>query len=100
MIYLVNYIFDLHDIFVGSFIVNRLVLKARDILMQILEEKGEKVNLEQSFEINSLLRTEAIKGSKIIISFESETKMIRNKLASSNLKTKVEGLDELKEVFQ
>lgn len=39
IIYLVNYIFDLHDIFVGSFVSQRIVLSAKRLLLQILDEK-------------------------------------------------------------
>ena len=64
LIYLVNYFFDLHDIFVGSFIAQRLVRSAKRILLDMLETRGEAINQEQSYEINSLLSTEAMKGSK------------------------------------
>lgn len=64
LIYLVNYIFDLHDIFVGSLIAQRLVKNAKRILLDMLEHRNENLNQEQSYEINSLLNTDAIKGSK------------------------------------
>ena len=44
LIYLVNYIFDLHDIFVGSFIAKRLVRSAKRILLEMLESRKEKIN--------------------------------------------------------
>ena len=44
LIYLVNYIFDIHDIFVGSFIAERLVRNAKWILMQVLEGRANKLN--------------------------------------------------------
>jgi hypothetical protein len=46
LIYLVNYIFDLHDIFVGSFIAQRLVRSAKRILLEMLETRGDTINQE------------------------------------------------------
>ena len=46
LIYLVNYIFDLHDIFVGSFIAKRLVRSAKRILLNMLETRGDKKHQE------------------------------------------------------
>ena len=46
LIYLVNYIFDIHDIFVGSYIAERLVRNARYILMSVLEGRSHKLNQE------------------------------------------------------
>lgn len=99
LIYLVNFIFDLHDIFLGSFIANRLVNIAREILLEILETRKGQINLEQSCEINSLLAVEAIKGSKSLLFFESDTKEIKMKMASTELQSKIDGLNELKVVF-
>lgn len=82
LIYFVNFTFDLHDIFIGSFIAQRLVRTAKRILVNLLEVRGSRINIEQSYEINSLLSTEAIKGSKSLLSFESDTKDIKVKLAS------------------
>ena len=45
--------------------------------MELLETRKDQINIEQSYEINSLLGTEAIKGSKVMISFESDTKEIK-----------------------
>jgi hypothetical protein len=90
--------FDLHDIFVGSYIANRLVRNAKKILLDILEQRKD-INLEQSYEINSLLSTEAIRGSKVMLRFEVGTKEIREKLASQELKSKVEGLNDLNKVL-
>ena len=39
LIYLVNYLFDLHDVFVGSFIAKRLVRNAKRILLETLESR-------------------------------------------------------------
>ena len=86
LIYFVNQMFDLHDVFVGSYIAQRLVLYAKKVLMDILEQRKEEINLEQSYEINSLLSTEAIKGSKIMLSFESETKEIKEKASLIDFK--------------
>jgi len=36
LIYFVNYMFDLHDIFIGSFISQRLVIRAKKILMDLI----------------------------------------------------------------
>lgn len=44
LIYLVNYIFDLHDVFVGSLISQRLVKSAKRILMDILENRADNIN--------------------------------------------------------
>lgn len=100
LIYLVNFIFDLHDIFLGSFIASRLVNIAHGILMEILEERKGQINLEQSYEINSLLAVEAIKGSQTMLLFESNTRDLKQKLASTELKTKIEGINELQKVLQ
>lgn len=88
LIYLVNYIFDLHDIFVGSFIAKRLVRSAKRILLNMLETRGGKINQEQSYEINSLLSTEAMKGSKSFLQFESDTKEIKEKIQSEEFEIK------------
>lgn len=99
LIYLVNFIFDIHDIFVGSLIAERLVRNARYILMQLLETRSSNLNQEQSYEINSLLGCEALKGSKVHLSFESDTKEIRDKISAPTLQSKIEGLNLLCEVF-
>lgn len=99
LIYLVNFIFDIHDIFVGSFIAERLVRSARYILMQMLEGRANQLNQEQSYEINSLLGCEALKGSKLHLSFESDTKEIKDKLSDSSLAAKIEGLKLLSDIF-
>lgn len=44
LIYLVNYIFDMHDIFVGSFIAERLILRAKSILTFLLETRKDSIN--------------------------------------------------------
>jgi len=46
LIYLVNYLFELHDIFVGSYIANRLVWNGKRILMQVLDQRRSDINLE------------------------------------------------------
>ena len=60
LIYLINFMFDMHDIFTGSFLSLRLVRISKAILMGILENRGSQINQEQSYQINSLLNTEAI----------------------------------------
>ena len=99
LIYLVNYIFDLHDVFVGSMISQRLVQSAKRILLDILEHRHDKLNQEQSCEINSLLNTDAIKGSKSYIQFESDTKELRALLESPLLEEKTKGIKDLMTVF-
>lgn len=99
LIYLVNYIFDLHDIFVGSFIAQRLVRAAKRILLDMLETRGDKINQEQSYEINSLLSTEALKGSKAFLQFESDTKEIKEKFQSDDLAVNIQGIKDLMVVF-
>ena len=44
LIYFVNFMFDLHDIFIGSFIAQRLVRTAKRVLTNILETRGSKIN--------------------------------------------------------
>ena len=80
LIYLVNYMFDMHDIFSGSFLSLRLVRMSKEILLSMLEARQSTLNQEQSYEINSLLNTEAIQGSKSMIHFENDTKELRLKL--------------------
>jgi len=46
-----------------------------------------------------LLSTEAIKGSKVMLTFESETKELKIKAAESSLKAKTEALKEFTKVF-
>jgi hypothetical protein len=65
----------------------------------MLETRGDKINQEQSYEINSLLSTEAMKGSKSFLQFESDTKEIREKIQSDEFEIKTEGLKELMNVF-
>lgn len=52
-----------------------------------------------SSEINSLLSTDAIRGSKSLVLFESNTKEIKEKLSSSDIQEKIDALNELFEVF-
>ena len=99
LIYLVNYLFELHDVFVGSFIAHKLVRFSKRILMNILETRRDSLNQEQSSEINSLLNIEAMKGSRSLLSFESDTKSLKEKLESEDLQSKIEGLNELAAVF-
>ena len=46
LIYLVNFLFGLHDIFTGSYIANRLVRNAKNILMMVLEQRRDSMNIE------------------------------------------------------
>lgn len=85
LIYLVNYMFDMHDIFSGSFLSLRLVRMSKEILLSMLEARQSTLNQEQSYEINSLLNTEAIQGSKAMIHFENDTKELRLKLQKGEL---------------
>mmetsp|Transcript_17414 Transcript_17414/g.29301 ORF Transcript_17414/g.29301 Transcript_17414/m.29301 type:complete len:140 (+) Transcript_17414:178-597(+) len=70
VIYFVNFLFSLHDVFVGSLISQRLIVYAEQLILQILNQRGEEVNLEQSYEINQLLNCQAIRGSKVLLEFE------------------------------
>ena len=44
LVYLVNYLFELHDVFVGSLVALRMVSYAKRILLQMLEDKQRKIN--------------------------------------------------------
>lgn len=101
IIYLVNYIFDLHDIFIGSFVSQRIVQSAKRLLLQILEYKKDSLqsNIEQSAEVNSLLSTEAIRGNKSVVLFETDSKLAKDLLSSIKLESKIDGLKELFNVF-
>ena len=63
--------------------------------MDLLDTRRGNINLEQSCEINSLLGVEAIKGSKSMLYFESDTKDIKELLASPDFNSKIDGLEEL-----
>ena len=39
LIYFVNYMFELHDVFCGSFIASRLTRSSKRILMYLLEKR-------------------------------------------------------------
>ena len=67
--------------------------------MYLLETRGPNLNQEQSSEINSLLNIEAMKGSRSLLSFESDIKALKEKMESEDLQSKIEGLDELFVVF-
>lgn len=99
LIYLVNYLFELHDIFIGSFIAQTMIKTSKRILLDILETRQDQLNQEQSYEINSLLNIEAMKGSKSLLSFESDTKEIKDMMENDNLKVKIQGLNQLFAVF-
>jgi hypothetical protein len=55
----------------------------------MLENRHDNLNQEQSFQINSLLNTDAIKGSKSYLQFESDTKEIKEKLSSEEFSEKI-----------
>ena len=76
LIYFVNYMFDLHDIFIGSFISQRLVITAKKILQDLISQRSKTNNNEQIYEINALLNTDTIKANKSMLSFDDDTKEI------------------------
>jgi len=86
-------------VFIGSFIAHKLVRFSKRILMNLLETRRDNLNQEQSAEINSLLNIEAMRGSRSLLSFESDTKALKEKMESEDLQSKIEGLDELSGVF-
>jgi predicted nucleic-acid-binding protein len=100
LIYLANYLFDLHDIFKGSFIAERAVVFSKDILMSILGRKNGKLNNDQSQEITKMLSNDVIKNfEQVTLEFDIESKKIRQKLENFEMNTKVEGMQELIALF-
>lgn len=79
----------------------RLTQSAKRLLLEMLDSRAEELanNQEMSSEVNSLLGTDVIRGSKSLVLFESNTKDIKEKLSSPDLDQKIEGFHELFEVF-
>lgn len=101
LIYLANYLFDLHDIFKGTYISLRAVNYSREILLGILDCKKGQLAKDQSMEINKILSYEIMKSYEVVsMEFEIKTKKIRQKLDSFDMKEKVEGIKEMVEIFQ
>lgn len=101
ILYLVNYTFDLHDVFAGSFVAQRLTQSAKRLLMEMLGDRKEELaqNQEMSAEVNSLLGTDVIRGSKSLVLFEANTKEVKEKMLDQDVDRKIEGFNELFEVF-
>jgi len=76
-------------------------LSAKRLLLEMLDDRADELakNQEMSAEVNSLLGTEVVRGSKSLVMFESNTKELRDKLCSPNLDDKIAGFNELFEVF-
>lgn len=55
LIYLANYLYDLHDIVKGTFIAERAVYHSHNIVMIVLERQKGTLNKDQSTEITKLL---------------------------------------------
>ena len=91
--------FDLHDIFIGSFISQRLVITAKKILMDLINQRSKTNNNEQIYEINALLNTDAIKANKAFLSFEADTKEVSELFQGDSLKSKIRGINDLSKVF-
>mmetsp|Transcript_15343 Transcript_15343/g.23629 ORF Transcript_15343/g.23629 Transcript_15343/m.23629 type:complete len:123 (+) Transcript_15343:451-819(+) len=99
LIYLVNYIFEMHDIFIGSHIAQRAVFFAKKIILSTLENRRDNLNQEQSSEFNSLLNCDAIKGSKVLLEFENSTKEVVRLFREQRIDSKIQGLRELQKLF-
>ena len=62
LVYLVNNIFQLHDVFVGTPLSKRMVSRSKSLLQFI--NKRKDINEEQSEEIAELLALPSLKGSE------------------------------------
>lgn len=101
LIYLANYLYDLNDIFKGTFIAEQSMEHAKNILMTVLDCKKGQLTNEQSIEITKMLSHEAIKNfEQVTMEFDVQSKKIRQKLESFEMQQKVEGMQELIQFFR
>jgi hypothetical protein len=100
LIYLANYLFDLNDIFKGTFLAERAIYHSHNIIMIILERQKGQLNKDQSTEITKMLGNEQIKNFQMVsMDFDVQGKKVKQKLESIDVKEKVQGMKELISIF-
>ena len=98
LIYFINNIFLLHDIFVGTALSKRMVQRSKNLLHYILKRKD--INEDQEEEIKELLALPSLKGSEVFNNFEQETAEIKKTCKSISVQDKLLGLQQLGEKMQ
>jgi hypothetical protein len=99
LIYLINYLFELHDVFIGSLMAQRMLSQAEKIILRVLEERKGQLNQEQSYQLNSLLNCEALRGSKVQLDFDIKTKEVKAHFGEKSLDEKLKGLNKLSTIL-
>ena len=99
-IYLLNYIFDLYEIFKGTFIAQRVIINAKKLILEILDNKEASLTPEQSQEISKMLAFEPVKNlERIAVTFDIDSKDIKAKLEAMELADKIQGVKDLDFLF-
>lgn len=100
LIYVVSYMFDLHDIFEGSFISERAIYNCKKVLKNIVETQGAKLSIDQKTEVDKMLQIDLItREEKYLNDFDDKAKDIRLKLGSRNIEEKIQGISDLIDVY-
>ena len=94
LIYSANYFFDLHDIFLETFVAQRVVDFGKNMLLKILADK--KLSIDQAQEISKLLATTAVKSTeKAVVDFDIKCKDMKERFGRFELFEKTQALTDL-----
>ena len=99
LIYISNQTFELHDIFIGSFVAQRAIRNVKEQIIKVLQSRKDAMNQEQTYEFNSIVSCDAIQEKKSSEQFEEKLKDIMHIIKASDIGTKIQGIQEASKLF-